>query len=111
MTFFQGGDKVGLTTGAGSSWSAAEVRNLRYRLGWCQAEMARNLNLDLHALASIEMGLQEVPSDLLSHLAQINRQASSSAERLQREPMAEAMMRDRGLSQIHDFDVASELNS
>jgi hypothetical protein len=40
-----------------------------------------------------------------SLVLQIMNQAESNAERVQRVPIAEVMMKDLGLSQIHDFDV------
>lgn len=87
------------------NWTAEEIRQLRYRLGWSQAEMARRLNLEISILSGFETGRASVPGHLKGSLLQILSLAESNADRVQRRPIAEVMMRDRGLSQIHDFDV------
>jgi transcriptional regulator with XRE-family HTH domain len=90
-------------------WSAEEVRQLRYRLGWSQAEMARCLKLELATLSSVETGQTPLPESLSSELIRILYQADSNAERVQRRPIAEVMMRDRHLCQIHDLEVVESI--
>ncbi|MES2962883.1 MAG: helix-turn-helix domain-containing protein [Bdellovibrionota bacterium] len=87
------------------NFTAEEIRQLRYRLGWSQAEMARCLKLEPTMVSSIEAGRAVLPLHYRSYLLQIMNQAESNAERTQRVPIAEVMMKDLGLSQIHDFDV------
>ncbi|MEK7355001.1 MAG: helix-turn-helix transcriptional regulator [Bdellovibrionota bacterium] len=92
------------------NWTAIEIRQLRYRLGWSQAEMARCLKLELSQVSSIEAGRTLLPIEHRSSLLQIMNQAESNAERVQRVPIAEVMMKDLGLSQIHDFEVQTRSN-
>ena len=89
------------------SWDAKELRQLRYRLGWSKAEMARCLNVDLKLLLGWETGLTLPDMACSQQLVGIWNQAESNSEKVQRRPIAELMMRERGLSQIHDFDVLS----
>lgn len=87
------------------NFTAEEIRQLRYRLGWSQAEMARCLKLEPVIVFNVEAGRATLPPSVRSSLLQIMNQAESNAERVQRVPIAEVMMKDLGLSQIHDFDV------
>lgn len=91
-----------------TEFSKDELRRLRYRLGWCQAEMARNLNVDLSALSGFESGAAVIPAALKSSLIRISQQADSNAETTQRRALAETLMIERGLTQIHNFDCDPE---
>jgi transcriptional regulator with XRE-family HTH domain len=93
------------------NWTAEEVRKLRYRLGWSQAELARSLNLEIAVLSNIEAGRSDLPEEFRSALLRIFNQAESNADRAQRRPIADVIMKDRGLSQIHDFDVATSIEN
>lgn len=89
------------------SWNSDEIRQLRHRLGWSQAELARRLNLDFATMTSIESGIANLPTELRSNMVRIFHEAEASAEQMIRRPIAEAMMRDRGLSQIHDLEIVN----
>lgn len=91
-------------------WTSEEIRLLRHRLGWSQAEMARCLKLDLAVFASWEKGQSSPGDEQRNSLLMILHQAEMNAEKVQRRPIAEIVMRDRGLSQIHDFDLIEEFD-
>ena len=84
--------------------TAPEFRNLRYRLGWSQAEMARNLNLESALVAGFESGLEKIPATLQSALVRIMFTAEANAAQTVRRPIAEVIMREKNLSQLHDYD-------
>ena len=86
-------------------WTGDGVRHLRYRLGWSQAEMARHLGLDIPTLSGLETGRSAFSDRISNDLVRISQQAESIADRVHRRPLAEVIMRDRQLCQIHDFDV------
>jgi transcriptional regulator with XRE-family HTH domain len=87
------------------NWTADEIRQLRHRLGYCQAEMARCLKLDLSIFSGWEAGSSS-PEDIHRNaLIMMMQQAESNAERIQRRPIAEIMMKAQNLSQIHELDV------
>jgi transcriptional regulator with XRE-family HTH domain len=90
------------------NWTPEEVRQLRYRLGYSQAEMARHLQMEFSAFSKFEAGTTPVPNELKSILIRIMQQAESMADRTQRGPIAEVIMKDRGLSQIHAIDIEME---
>ena len=81
------------------------MKQLRYRLGYSQAEMARCLNLQLANISGFETGRESVPAELKSRVLQIFNLAEDNAERAHRRPIAEVMMRDLGLCQIPNFDI------
>ena len=93
------------------TWTADEIRQLRYRLGWSQAEMARCLQTDLATVMACEAGRQQLADECRATLLNIYHQAESFNERMQRVPVAEAIMKSRGLCQITDFEVIDSLNS
>jgi DNA-binding XRE family transcriptional regulator len=87
------------------NWNAHEIKQLRYRLGWSRAEMARSLHIQLATLNDWEAGTLFPKEEERHLLLRILHQAESNAERVQRRPLAEVIMRQRGWSQIHDLDV------
>ena len=91
--------------------TADELRNLRYRLGWSQAEMARCLKLDVLSISGFETGTTPIPLELKSSLVRIMFQAEANVQNLQRRPIAEVVMREKNLSQVHagdcQFDIVS----
>jgi transcriptional regulator with XRE-family HTH domain len=91
-------------------FTAIELRQLRHRLGWSQAEMARCLKIDYQSVANWELGETAPSQQNHSALLGILQIAESNAGRMQRRPVAEVMMKDRGISQIHDFDVIESLD-
>jgi hypothetical protein len=93
------------------TWTADEIRQLRYRLGWSRAEMARNLKMDVESFTELEMGQGEISGELRSSLVRILYFADANADRVQRRPIAEVVMKDLGVSQIHDLDVEESIEA
>ncbi len=92
-----------------TSWTPVEIRGLRCRLGWSQAELARHLQTELFTVMNWETGRLVPLGDHLSRLARISQTAEVNADRMQRRPIAESLMREQGLSQIHDLDVLDQI--
>lgn len=92
-----------------TTWTAFEIRQLRYRLGWSRAEMARCLKLTPEMISAWESGSFQPTEEHANALLAILNQAESNAEKVQRRAIAEVVMRDRGLSQIHDLEVIDAL--
>lgn len=87
------------------NWTASEIRLLRYRMGWSQAELARCLHLDLTTVTGWESGLDQPQGVQCSELLRILHQVEDHSEKMHRLPIAEVIMRDQGLSQVHDLEV------
>ncbi len=87
------------------NWTADEFRQLRYRLGWSRAELARNLGCEIAQILEWEsVGL--APGDSrCNRLLLLLQRAEMIAENVQRRPVAEVLMKDRGLAQIHENEV------
>lgn len=91
-------------------FSALEIRQLRCRLGWSQAELARCLKLELATVIQLEQGLFALSDELRNKLMLIFHQAEGMAEKVHRRPIAEVIMRSKGITQIHDSDVDDDLD-
>jgi transcriptional regulator with XRE-family HTH domain len=85
--------------------TADELRKLRRRLGYTQAEMARRVNTSLETVSAWESGSLALADEFRNALLRIYQQAENAADQVARRPIAEILMKDRGLSQIHDADV------
>ncbi len=66
--------------------------------------MARNLKLELSFISDLENGHAAIPSELKSSLVRIMHQADTNADQTQRTPIAEVIMKEKNLAQIHSFD-------
>ncbi len=73
--------------------------------------MARSLKLEVKLISEVESGDTDLPLEHRSALARIFQQAETLSEQMQRRPIAEVMMRDLGLSQIHDLEVVEGINA
>ena len=78
-------------------------------MGWSQAEFARTMNLERSLITGWESGHFFPENEHKNSLVRIQQQVESNCEKILRRPMAEMIMKDRGLSQIHDFDVIEEV--
>jgi len=93
------------------NWTPDSLRQLRYRLGWSQAELARSLGCQLQVIHQWESGQVPPTQTVSKRLTMILNQADSSSEAIQRRPVAEVIMNHRGLAQIHDSEVIDCLAS
>ncbi|MCM2282600.1 MAG: hypothetical protein NDI61_12220 [Bdellovibrionaceae bacterium] len=91
------------------NWTATELRQLRYRLGWSRAELAHSLGCELAVILDWEAS--GVPADCVhrNRLLLFMHQTEMIAENVQRRPVAEVIMKERGLAQIHETDVIESL--
>lgn len=87
------------------NWTADSIRHLRYRMGWSRAEMARCVGCNMQHVLDWETGGGLPESGHRNTLLHFFRQAESNAERIMRRPVAERLMEDRNLAQIHDTEV------
>lgn len=90
-------------------FEAAEIRQLRYRMGWTQSEMARTVGCEIELIAAWEQGAAQPAREHETTLVRFMQNAQANAEKLQRLPAAEDLMTRRNLSQIHDSEVLAYL--
>jgi transcriptional regulator with XRE-family HTH domain len=86
-------------------WQGADVRQLRQRLGWSRAELARRLGVELSAVTTWEDANQPPTEDYSDHLNFMLRHVESHCDSMARKPLAEALMAYLNLSQIHSEQV------
>lgn len=96
---------MGFTVSDAVTMTSGELRQLRCRMGWCQAEMARRLECDVDLVGKYESGEVELLEPHRRVLSLLFHQAENESMRVHRRPVAEILMRDRKISQIHDMDV------
>jgi DNA-binding XRE family transcriptional regulator len=90
-------------------WSSQKVRELRWRLGWSQAELARHLGCRSQTVNDWETGIDEPPAVHARFLTQLEGQTENYVERLKAEPVADALL-DKGHSaQITHTEVVKSL--
>ena len=93
-------------------WTSTELRQLRqlrYRMGWSRAEMARALGCDFTQVTAWESGAAMPDAVYRSRLILFMTQADSNSERIQRRAVAEYVMENRGLDQLHNSEVIESL--
>lgn len=86
-------------------WNAIELRQLRCRLGWSRAELARRIGCQPTEILDWETGRCVPQMEQANNLAHFLHQAESIAASVQRRPVAEFLMTDRGWEQIHESQV------
>jgi transcriptional regulator with XRE-family HTH domain len=60
-------------------WDSENIRELRRRLGWSQADLARRLKMNSAHVGQIEMGLEEPDLETTQSLELLSRLADSLA--------------------------------
>ncbi|MES3039275.1 MAG: helix-turn-helix transcriptional regulator [Bdellovibrionota bacterium] len=88
-------------------WNKDEIKNLRRRLGWTQADLARRIQCSQTEIQTWEAG-QGQPSVLIrNQFEMLERQAQQCSEEVQAGPKAENICQKNALSQI-DFNKISD---
>lgn len=90
-------------------FQANQIRQLRYRMGWTQAELARTVGCQIELVAAWECGSASPKGEQETQLVRFMQQAESNSEKIQRTPAAEDLMTRRNLAQIHDSEVLAYL--
>lgn len=86
-------------------WNAETLKNLRYHLGWSQADIARRLGCPLETIISWEKGETQPQSIFFRTLDQLLSFAEHYAERLKNMPVADRFMLTKSLSQVNNEDL------
>ena len=80
--------------------SCQEVKELRQRLGWSAAELARRLGVSAETVLGVEQGTIPFHSELRNQLLSLSNFVDANADRMASVPVAETVMRDLGVDQI-----------
>ena len=90
-------------------WTSEEVRELRWRLGWCQSEFARHLGCLQKLVSEWEEGLIGPTSTQAKMLSRLEGESDIYTGRIQREPVADAFLEEQKRDQITHSEVANHL--
>ncbi len=82
-----------------------DIKQLRQRLGWSVAEMARRMGCSADIVADWERGQRSPDSDVLNQMQYLDSYLHTYSERISRAPMAEKIMDDDRLSQLTHRDL------
>lgn len=82
-----------------------ELRSLRQRLGWSQAEMSRRLGCSPETLISWENGSATPDIEAIYHMTHLWNHVEANAEKIVHIPIAETLMKDMGVDQIEHAKV------
>jgi transcriptional regulator with XRE-family HTH domain len=85
--------------------SPDDIKQLRQRLGWSVAEMARRMGCGTDVVTAWELGRQSPDQDVLNQMQYLDSYLHSYSERISQTPMAEKVMHDDRLSQLTHRDL------
>ncbi|HEX4923690.1 MAG TPA: helix-turn-helix transcriptional regulator [Bdellovibrionales bacterium] len=90
-------------------WTSAEIRQLRLRLGWSQAELARRLGCRQQTVSEWETDAY-VPQNAYSRLLELlHDHLEVHSDQVSRRPVAEILMKEVGYSQISGDELSEKL--
>lgn len=86
-----------------------DIRQLRQRLGWSAAEMARRMGCSVELIAAWESGHQSPEPEVLNQMEYLDSHIRSYSEKISQTPMAEKIMQDDHLSQLTHRDLLDRI--
>ena len=87
-----------------TTWDCDQIKGLRRRLGWSQAELARQLSCSVELIRSWETDCPQLDKEVLDQLDRWSNAAEDRSEKLQLNPLKERDLADQGVEQIFDTD-------
>lgn len=90
--------------------SASDIKNLRLRLGWSLAEMARQMGCSLDIISAWEAGKISPDPEAKNQISYLQTYVETYNDKIAQKPMAEREMEDRMLSQLTHQDFSSNKN-
>jgi len=87
-------------------WTNAKIKNLRRRMGWSYADLARRLSCKKEEILALESGNMKASKEHIDQLEIILSQCEESTAAKQSQPQAESIMKTNGLGQITKSEIA-----
>ncbi|MCB0362139.1 MAG: hypothetical protein KDD35_05440 [Bdellovibrionales bacterium] len=87
------------------SWDRLRIKDLRLRLGWCTANLARHLNCPQALVLSWELGEAIPDSTFFPQLKSLLDFADANAERTQQRIMAENLLKQHNWEQLSRDEI------
>ena len=82
-----------------------DIKQLRQRLGWSLAEMARRMGCKADLVTAWECGKRCPDSDVINQMQYLESYLAGYSDRISQTPMAEKVMDDDRLSQLTHRDL------
>lgn len=86
-------------------WNKTQARELRLRLGWTQADLARRLHVEVQEITEWELGQKNPDNGLLADIEFLLKQADLCSEEVQKAPLIETELEANHLNQLHSDEV------
>lgn len=88
-------------------WDKAQARELRLRLGWSQADLARRLHIQVQEVIKWENGDSAPTDQILSDIEFLLRQADICSEEVLKAPLIEIELEQSRLTQLNSESVTA----
>ena len=86
-------------------WQPDDIKELRWRLGWSQAELARRLGCRQQTISEWERGLYAPQNAYSRLLDMLSDQGEVYSYQVVRDPLADAAMKDSRRGQVLGVDL------
>lgn len=86
-------------------WNGKSLKELRLNLGWGPSELARRLSCTVDRVQKWEAEKSSIDGEVKEQLEILKSFVESRRHRLEAEPKADKIMRERGLDQIHQLEI------
>ena len=86
-------------------WSADDIRQLRWRLGWSQAELARRLGCRQQTISGWETGIYEPQNAYSKLLEMLSSHVEHYSDQVASGSVAEAVMKQVGYTQVNSEEL------
>ncbi len=90
------------------SFNGSDIRNLRQRLGWSVAEMARQMGCSTNIIQIWENGVQQPDFEAINQLRYLRNQVETTSDHIAQKPVAENEMEKRRISQLTHRDLLKD---
>jgi transcriptional regulator with XRE-family HTH domain len=90
------------------SFTGPDIRNLRQRLGWSVAEMARQMGCSTNLIQIWENGVQAPDFEALNQLRYLRNQVDMTSDHIAQKPQVENEMEKRRVGQLTHRDLLKD---
>ena len=91
------------------NWNGSKLRELRLRIGWSQAELARQLGCDIELVREWEFDETEIPFGPSLSLSVIYNSVEANSELVSQRALSQVVMKSLGVCQIDSHDLRLEI--
>ncbi len=90
-------------------FSGREIRTLRQRLGWSQAELARRMGADSELIKNWELDIIIPDTEAVNQLCFLRNHLETTSDQVAQTPLAEKELQERGVGQLTRRDLLNDI--